>query len=176
MTRIIAVIICLSLALIAAPRSIEAQTSFDISDPLKGDRMLVPSQEIIALRADPVLTMRLHDAIGDVAQGGTTGPTVVTPPTGYRGGGYDFDGINADFDGDGLKEFAHVYEATDGSAYTRVVDIDDGVVSTPPNATRALNAMGGEPHKGQLRLLAGNTHGDSKLELILTTWEFGKWT
>jgi hypothetical protein len=145
----------------------EAHAAWDPQDPLEGNRPLARSSEILALRADPVLTPRLYDANGDAAVGGIDGPTVLNPPTGYRGLGYDFDGVAADFDGDGKEEFAYVYEATDGYAYTRIVDVDDGVLGPALNGKATQVPVGGALHERQLRLVAGNRDADPTLELVL---------
>lgn len=163
-----------------------AQDAFDPDDPLRGDRLLARSVEIMALRADPVLLPRLYDARGEAdpgfvcppAQGsafacdadgvGTERTAVLTPPTGYRGLGHSFDGVAADFDGDGREEFAYAYEATDGFAYLRVTDVDDGTLGTVSRAgVRGELPVRGPLRRRPIRVVAGEADGTPGLELIL---------
>ena len=158
----------LALTILLLSPSRDAAAAFDPQDPLEGNRPLARSSEILALRADPVLTPRLYDANGDVAEGGMSGPNVLTPPTGYRGVGYDFDGVAADFDGDGKQEFAYAYEATDGYAYIRVADADDGSLGTVSGCcVRAEKPMQGALRRRPMRLVAGQADADPAPELIL---------
>jgi hypothetical protein len=142
-----------------------ARTAWDPEDPLGGERMLLPSYEIMALRADPVLLPRLYDATGDAATDGVVRTEVFTPPTGYRGQGYDFDGVAADFDGDGIDEFAYAYEANDGRAYLRIMETDEGPSGSVSGLYAALGVMGGDTYERQIRLVAGNMDADPEIEL-----------
>ncbi len=165
----------LTMAILIVTATASGQAPYDPADPLGGERMLLPSNEIMALRAEPVLTPRLYDALGDADIDGVIRTEVFTPPTGYRGEGYDFDGVAADFDHDGVDEFAYAYEAADGRAYLRIMETDEGPGGTVSGLYAAYEPMGGDLYDRQIRLVAGNMDADANLELVLAyqTWNGG---